>query len=85
MKLYQQRTEKELRQNFFTICVVNWWNGLPAEVVESPTHVVFERRLDVALQEIEGKFNFRNDCSPIANQMSKSIAEGMTAADDLDM
>ena len=47
-----------------------------------------ETSLDVALKEHEWKFNFINDCSPVAYQMSTSIAEvneGMVAADDLDI
>ena len=48
----------------------------------------FERRSDTTLKEHESKFNFKSDCSPIANQSSKPIAltqEGMAAADDLDI
>ena len=48
----------------------------------------FERRSDTTLKEHESKFNFKSDCSPIANQSSKPIAltqEGMAAADELDI
>ena len=71
LKLYLQRAEKGMRQNFFTIPVANLWNGLPAEVIEAPTIAVFERRLDMTLKEYEWKFNFKSDCSAIANQSLK--------------
>ena len=48
----------------------------------------FERRSDTTLKEHESKFNFKSDCSPVANQSLKPIAitqEGMVAADDLDI
>ena len=48
----------------------------------------FERRSDATLKEHESKFNFKSDCSPVANQSSKPIAitqEGTAAADDLDI
>ena len=64
LKLYLQRVENGLRQNFLTIQVANLWNGLPAEVIEAPTVAVFERRLDVTLKAHEWKLNFKSDCSP---------------------
>ena len=53
--------------------VVNQWNRLPAEVVETPTFAVFERGLDTILKGHEFKFNFKSDCSPIVNQLSEPI------------
>ena len=52
-----------------------------------PLQFFFERS-DTTLKEHESKFNFKSDCSPIANQSSKPITitqEGMAAADDLDI
>ena len=46
LKLFKPRCHKTVRQNFFSLRVVNEWNKLPQDVVDAPTINTFKNRLD---------------------------------------
>ena len=48
-KLHQGKIRLDIRKKFFTERVIKYWNGLPGEVIESPSLDVFKKRLNMAL------------------------------------
>ena len=48
-KLKQRKFHLNMRKNFFTLRVMEPWNRLPREVVDSPSLEIFKTRLDKVL------------------------------------
>jgi len=48
-KLKHRKSRLNMRKNFFTLRVMEHWNRLPREVVESPSLEILKTRLDKVL------------------------------------
>ena len=48
-KLEHRKFQPNLRKNFFLVRVIEQWNRLPREAVESPTLETFKTHLDAFL------------------------------------
>ncbi|KFQ25054.1 hypothetical protein N331_11622, partial [Merops nubicus] len=51
-KLGEDRFRLDIRKKFFSIRIIDHWNGLSREVVEAPSLESFKVRLDGALSNL---------------------------------
>ncbi len=58
LKLFQQRSTKDIRKHYFTNRVVKIWNSLPDDVVNAPSTNSFKNQLDKFWDNQPLKFNF---------------------------
>jgi hypothetical protein len=58
-KLFKQQSHLDARKFSFTVRVASVWNSLPADVVNSPSVAVFERRLDKYWAAQECLYNYK--------------------------
>jgi len=68
LKLKVQRCRLQVRQNFFSVRIVNLWNKLPEVVVESSSVNVFKNRLDEWIADVGFlKFCFSSNTSQVTS------------------
>jgi len=52
-KLKHRKFQLKMRKNCFTLRVMEHWNRLPREVVESPSLEIFKTQMDVVLCSLQ--------------------------------
>ena len=58
-KLFRQHCKSNLRKRFFTQRIIDTWNGLPSSVVNAPSLLTFERRLDKHWENQDVMYDFK--------------------------
>ena len=71
-RIFKEQVRLNKRKNSFPIRVVNNWNSLPEEVVESVSVNQFKNRLDKAWSRQDQRFNYR---AQISNQIRQEDLE----------
>ncbi len=67
MKLYKQKSNKGVRQSFFSLRVVDMWNNLPQTTVSAPSVKCFEARLDKFWEKQSIKYNFQDSWKKVSH------------------
>ena len=60
-KLYQHRSNKDIRKNFFTNRIINIWNSLPENVISAKNTKIFEHRLDNYWNDQDLLYNYESN------------------------
>ena len=58
--LYQHRSNKDIRKNFFTNRIINTWNSLPENVISAKDTKIFEDRLDNYWKDQDLLYNYES-------------------------
>jgi len=74
-KLYKGRSNTRFRQNFFSERILNTWNSLPNQIVNSPSVKSFEHKLDRYWANRDFKFNYEADFTLARDAQAINLTE----------
>ena len=83
MKLYKQKSNKGVRQRFFSLRVVDMWNNLPPATVNAPSIKCFEARLDKFWEKQPMRFNFEDIWKKVSH--NHGSGSDTTTEDEMDL